>query len=122
MSDREIIIMLQQIEEALITILDRATPISSSQEFVISFDGSMRLDSICMKLAFLGEAIKNIDKRTDRALFPLYPVINWRNIMGLRDIIVHQYLHVDEEIIFDIVKNKIPEVLTVIQQIIKDKS
>ena len=81
----------------------------------------MRLDSICMQLVTVGEAIKNIDKYTNKELFPRYPSIDWRSVMGLRDIIAHQYFNVDADIIFRIVKVNIPELLIVIDHIIADQ-
>lgn len=63
---------------------------------------------------------KNIDKYTNKELFPKYPSINWRSVMGLRDIIAHQYFNVDADVILHVVKINIPELLTVIDRIIID--
>jgi uncharacterized protein with HEPN domain len=121
MSDEELIMVLQQIEQSLHTIIERSLPVASANDFVISSDGAMRLDSICMQLVIVGEAVKNLDKISNKTLLPSYTSINWRGVMGLRDIIAHQYFNVDEDMIFDIVKNKIPDLLTVIKQILTDR-
>ena len=39
------------------------------------------LDGVCMKLIFIGESVKTIDKLSEGELFPLYPVIPWKEIM-----------------------------------------
>lgn len=46
------------------------------------------LDGVCMKLIFIGESVKTIDKLSEGELFFLYPVIPWKEIMKLRDVIL----------------------------------
>ena len=46
------------------------------------------LDGVCMKLIFIGESVKTIDKLSEGELFPLYPVIPWKEIMKLLDVIL----------------------------------
>jgi len=73
-----------------------------------------------MKLFTVGEESKNIDKRTDKKLLNEYPSIEWKKIMGMRDIIVHQYFDIDTEMVFDVVKNKLPDLKNVISQMVID--
>ncbi len=35
--------------------------------------------------------------------------IDWKGIAGLRDILSHAYFGIDDEIVWDIIQNKIPE-------------
>lgn len=121
MCKEEIALLLEQIRDSLSIIIDRAFVVNKVEDFTHSADGMMRLDSICMQLVTVGEAIKNIDKYTNKELFPKYSSIDWRSVMGLRDIIAHQYFNVDAEVIFRIVKVNIPELLIAIDQIIFDQ-
>ena len=121
MCKEEVILLLEQIRDSLIIVIDRALHVNKVEDFTHSADGMMRLDSICMQLVTVGEAIKNIDKYTDKERFPKYPSIDWRSVMGLRDIIAHQYFNVDADIIYRIVKVNVPELLTVIERIIFDQ-
>lgn len=59
----------------------------------------------CMVLIALGESVKTLDKLTDRKLLPTYPSIDWKGVMGVRDVIAHHYFDVDPEAVFDIIKN-----------------
>ena len=79
-----------------------------------------RLDSTCMLLLAIGESIKGIDKMTQKRLFPNYPEVDWKGVMGIRDIIAHHYFDIDESIVFDVVKNKLPGMLETINKMIED--
>lgn len=63
------------------------------------------IDGIARNLEIIGEAAKNIP----RAIKEKYPEIEWKKIAGLRDVLAHEYFGVDIEILWDIVKNKIPD-------------
>jgi uncharacterized protein with HEPN domain len=66
-------------------------------------------------LEIIGEAVKNIpeDIRT------LYPLIEWRDIAGMRDKLIHHYFGIDYEIVWSVLKNEIPELKQTIEFIIK---
>ena len=74
----------------------------------ISFDDfvvdELIKDGIVRNLEVIGEAVKNIpedikDKK---------PEVEWKKIAGLRDILIHDYFGIDEDIVWDAVKNKLP--------------
>ncbi len=57
------------------------------------------------QIEIIGEASKNISEST-RAKFPS---IQWKEITGLRNILVHEYFGVDADLIWQIVTVDIPE-------------
>lgn len=65
-------------------------------------------DAVLRNLEILGEAAKHIPADV-RAR---HPGIDWRKITGLRDILAHAYSNIDDEILWDIVQNKVPALLT----------
>lgn len=86
-------------------------------DFLSSPDKIDTFDATCMRLQTIGEVIKNIDNLTNHDLLANYRDIPWKSIIGLRNIISHEYLSVNPEEIFRIVKIHLPKLLPVIVQV-----
>lgn len=120
MRDKELLLdIIFTLEEVLNTIQDRTKGITSSEDFYRSESGMILLDSICMKLVAVGESIKNIDKITNKQLLYKYKYINWKDVMGMRDIIVHHYFDIDADEIFKTLRQDIPQLQKALQEIQK---
>ncbi len=121
MFDVEVVIdSLRQVEYAINRILSTADSIKTPDDYALSPTGVERLESTCMLLSAIGESVKSIDKRTEKTLLVRYPSVEWKRIMGMRDIIVHHYFDIDAEMVFDVVKNKLPELKDVVLQMVAD--
>lgn len=73
-------------------------------------------DAIVRNLEVIGEATKNIPPE----IRDKYPNIEWKKIAGIRDILIHAYFTIDLEILWDIVKNKLPDLKEGISKILDD--
>ena len=123
MYDRELVLeILGQIYQATQTILKRFEPVKTLSDFTDSPAGMEKLDSICMLLIAIGEALKNLDKTTNKSLLSRYPQVDWKKAKGMRDIISHHYFETDEEVIYDVCKNYIPELAQTINKMIRELS
>lgn len=63
-------------------------------------------DAVLWNIHVLGEAAKRVpvEFRERHAEIP------WRKLTGLRDVVAHEYFALDDDILWDIVTNKLPEV------------
>ena len=76
--------------------------------------------AIVRSLEIIGEATKQITAD----LKYRWNNIKWRNIAGMRDKLIHDYIGVNYSIVWDVAKNKIPELIIQINEVIekeKDK-
>ena len=111
---------LQRISTAIERIINNSKFIENSEYYLLSPAGMERLESTCMLLLAVGEGIKGIDKMTNKQLLPNYPEVDWKGAMGIRDIIAHHYFDIDEAIVFEVVKNKLPGMLKTINKMLEE--
>jgi uncharacterized protein with HEPN domain len=57
-------------------------------------------------LEIIGEATKKIPSDFKEK----WNTIQWRNMAGMRDRLIHDYMGVNYSIVWDVIKNKIPEI------------
>ena len=112
--------ILRQILGATQTITKRFAPITSYEDFVISEAGLEKLDAICMQLIAIGESVKHLDKVTEGTLLPYYPQIEWKRVMGMRDVLSHHYFDLDAEVVYSVCANHIEGLTQTIQVMLAD--
>ena len=78
------------------------------------FATKMIQDAVIRNLEIIGEAVKNISP----TIREQHPDIPWKQIAGLRDILIHQYFGVDLETVWLIVENRLPVLSDCIQKYI----
>lgn len=112
--------LLKKIFQTVERILANSETITSPSFYLLTPSGMERLESTCMLLIAIGEGVKGVDKLTDKKLLSFYPEMDWKGVMGMRDIIAHHYFDLDAEIVYDVVKHDLPKLKDVLQQIIDD--
>ena len=110
---------LRKIEQANDRIIKKSACMDSYHYYYNTPSGMERLESTCMLLIAIGEGLKGVDKLTDKQLLVQYPEIDWKGAMGIRDIIAHHYFDLDGEIVYSVVKTKLPDMLVTIRAILK---
>jgi len=75
----------------------------------LEYDGLIKDETLkrafVRSLEVIGEATKNISSQFRQK----HPDIEWRELAGLRDKLIHRYFGVQWEIVWDVVKSKIPQ-------------
>jgi len=102
----------------LLHILDA---ISEIEKYVqnISFDdfveNTMVHSASIRQLEIMGESAS----RVTHGLRKIYKDIDWENIIGLRNVLIHEYFGVDLLVIWEIIENDLPPLKDKIQKILK---
>ncbi|MDH4028949.1 MAG: DUF86 domain-containing protein [Nitrospirota bacterium] len=72
-------------------------------------------DAVIRQLEIIGEATKNLTED----LRMKHPLIPWKRISGLRDILIHNYMGVDIPAVWEITQKNLPELKQQIHEILK---
>lgn len=72
-------------------------------------------DAVIRNLEVIGEAAKNIPKEIKEE----HSEIKWREIAGLRDILIHKYFEVNIRILWDIIEDKLPDLKKKVTSVLK---
>lgn len=110
---RSIQLYFNDIVESCDKIL-RYTQGLSFQKFVAD---ERTYDAVIRNLSVIGEAVKNLPEEIKIG----HPEVEWRKIAALRNILVHAYFSIENEIIWDVVSNKIAPLKTAIMTIQPDR-
>ncbi len=62
----------------------------------------------------IGEAARRVSPQLQKA----HPDIPWRNIVGIRHKVVHDYFYVDYDIIWDVVTSDLPALMSRLEQVL----
>ncbi len=111
--------ILNDIQDSIEIILKRIKEINTAEDFLENDFNLTIYDAVVMRLQVIGELIKSIQNKNLNFL-KQYNLIDWNEIIRMRDKISHHYLDLDVEIVFNICKENIPELKKVINIILND--
>jgi uncharacterized protein with HEPN domain len=102
---------LQHISEAIKEI-EKYIENSSYEDFQ---SNSMMQFATVKQLEIIGEASTHLTEHFKK----LYKEIEWREIVGLRNILIHEYFGIDTKIVWDILKIDLPKLKSQVAEILK---
>jgi uncharacterized protein with HEPN domain len=111
MSKREPTLLLTDICESIEKIKTYTFELTY-QQFI---EDSKTIDAVVRNFEIIGEAAN----RLPEGIKDKFPEINWFRLRGFRNRIVHDYMGIDYEIVWTIIKNDLEKLLTDIKEIIE---
>ncbi len=66
-------------------------------------------------LEVIGEAVKKLPME----LRAKYPQVDWSDIAGMRDVLIHHYFGIDYDIVWDVLQKEIPDLHHELRRIIR---
>ena len=103
-------------------IKDILQNMSDAEEFIQGFSydqfasDKKTLNAVMRSMEVIGEAAKKVPDEI-RAKYPSVP---WKEMAGMRDKLIHIYFGVDREAVWLVVKDRIPIIKPLIEQILRD--
>ena len=73
-----------------------------------------KLSAILYQITIIGEATKRLSQEFRQQ----HPEIPWREMAGMRDVIVHEYDQLDFNVVWDVVENKSSELLVLLDSLL----
>ena len=107
---------MRQLRDRLQDILDAIEQIETERaKGKAAFDQSPLIQVWMLHhLLIIGEAVRTIDP----AVRGRYPSVPWRQIAGMRNILVHDYFRINQAIVWETVAGDLPALRTEIQRIL----
>lgn len=102
---------------------DIISAMSNAEQFVVGmdyaqFEADLKTNfAVTRALEIIGEATK----RLPMSFRDQHPYIRWKDMAGMRDVIIHGYDNVNLKIVWQVIKSDIPLIKAQIQEIL-DKS
>ena len=100
--------------------------ISDECQFIINETSSKSDEDIFLDQVLLRALVRSIEiigeasKRIDQDFRQLNSHIEWKEMAGMRDKLIHDYFGVDYEIVIDVVRNNIPFLFTEIKLLLEN--
>ena len=82
------------------------------------FDGD---EDLRIVLAHWVQIVGEAASRVSPGMAATHPAIPWRRIVGMRHRIVHDYMDIDEDILWEVVMRSLPELIVLLTPLLPDE-
>jgi uncharacterized protein with HEPN domain len=104
----------------LLDILDNIEKLLNYSEMTKPefIDDEVMVSFACYKLISIGEGMKTVaDKFKDQ-----YPDIDWKNVIGMKNVLTHDYYDMNPNIVYSTIKNDLPILCEQVRKILVDNN
>ena len=102
--------------EDIIESIEKIETYISKLDYDEFSSSSKTIDAVVRNLEIIGEASRNIPT----AIRTKHSEIQWKRMIGLRNIVSHQYFGIDLKIIWQITTKNLPETKPLIKKLIEE--
>lgn len=121
LTDKErVVSFLQDAIEEMNLLQQMSAGIRTPDDFISSLAGLTAFRACGMSLQYITEIFVKIRNLCGKEFFSPYSSIPWNAVFGMRNFLSHEYGNIDNDAIFDTVKNSIPDLFNVTCAILKD--
>lgn len=104
--------------EDILKSIDRIREYTSSLDFKGFTRDNIKVDAVMRNLEVIGEAVTQLPQEIKEK----YGDIPWKDIQDFRIVVAHHYWTINQERIWDIVKNKLDTLEQQIKEVLKKES
>lgn len=98
----------------ILECIDSILTYTDGMNFQNFSENKMVIDAVCRNIEIIGEATKNLDEEFKSN----HPTIPWKNMAGMRDKMIHDYIGVDIEVVWAVVEVHLPKLKNSIEMLL----
>lgn len=112
---------LEEILESIELIQEWSKGMTELHDFMISPGRVMAFNACVMRVQVIGEHVGRLMKEDSKPL-DKYTEIPWHAIYGMRNIISHEYANIDETVVISVIKEDLPKLKDVVEELLRHYS
>lgn len=104
--------------EDILESVTRIEEYTRSSDFAVFERNTEQQDAVIRRLEIIGEAVKNLPEEVRQR----YPDIPWKQIAGMRDVLIHEYSHVSLDRVWKVVTDHLGDLKKTTEKILSEQN
>lgn len=104
--------------EDILTCARNIESFTDGMNFDSFFDDPKTIRAVAFEFTTMGEAARAIPEEIQEQ----YPEIPWGKMQGIRNVLVHEYFRLDEEILWNASQNDIPSLIAALEKLVQNST